>query len=130
MHLQLNRDKLNRTSALKLILKRAGRGMAATEIRRWNDYGQNAFISVMLCRQMPPHHSAIFTFWRGSSCRGMQAMSGEILQGEGSQFPGRPPSRGQNEGYFLVMVSTTAVFLRRWASLTEMNCPVLASLPT
>jgi len=42
----------------------------------------------------------------------------------------RPPSMGQNEGYFFVKVSTTAVFLRRWASLTEMNRPVFASLPT
>jgi hypothetical protein len=57
-------------------------------------------------------------------------MSGEILQGGCSQFPGRPPSMGQNESYFFVMVSTTAVFLRRWASLTERNRPVLASLPT
>ena len=57
-------------------------------------------------------------------------MSGEILQGECSQFPGRPPSMGQNESYFFVMVSTMAVFLRRWASLTERNRPVLVSLPT
>ena len=49
---------------------------------------------------------------------------------ECSLFPGRPPRLGQNEGYFFVMVSTTAVFLRRLASLTEMNRPVLASLPT
>jgi hypothetical protein len=40
-------------------------------------------------------------------------MSGEILQGERSQFPGRPPSLGQHESYFFVMVSTAAVFLRR-----------------
>ena len=39
--------------------------------------------------------------------------------------------RGNKRGYFfLVIVSTTAVFLRRWASLTEMNRPVSASLPT
>jgi len=37
---------------------------------------------------------------------------------------------GENAGYFFVKVSTTAVLLRRWASLTEMNRPVLASLPT
>jgi len=48
-------------------------------------------------------------------------MSGETLQGEGSLFSGRPPSMDQNEGYFLVMVSTTAVFLRRWAFLTDLQ---------
>lgn len=42
----------------------------------------------------------------------------------------RPPSGGQYAGYRFVKVSTTAVFLRRWASLTGMNRPVLASLPT
>ena len=42
----------------------------------------------------------------------------------------RSPSMGQHEGYFFVKVSTTAVFLRRLASLTEMNRPVFASLPT
>ena len=57
-------------------------------------------------------------------------MSGDILQWECSQVLGRSPCMGQNESYFVVMVSTTAVFLRRWASLTERNRPVLASLPT
>ena len=36
----------------------------------------------------------------------------------------------QQAGYFFVKVSTTAVFLRRCASLTGMNRPVLVSLPT
>jgi hypothetical protein len=39
--------------------------------------------------------------------------------------------RGNQRGhFFLVIVSTTAVFLRRCAALTEINRPVLASLPT
>ena len=42
----------------------------------------------------------------------------------------RPHSRGQDAGYRLWNVSTMAVFLRRWASLTDMNRSVLASLPT
>src|SRR5215471_15125585 len=39
-------------------------------------------------------------------------------------------SEPQREGYFLWKVSTTAVFLRRFASLTEMKRPVFASLLT
>ena len=42
----------------------------------------------------------------------------------------RPPSRGQHEAYGFLKTSTTAVFLRRLASLTDMNRPVLVSLPT
>jgi len=41
----------------------------------------------------------------------------------------RPPRRGQHEDYCFGKVSTTAVLLRRWASLTDMNRPVLVSLP-
>jgi hypothetical protein len=42
----------------------------------------------------------------------------------------RPPSMGQHESYGFLKVSTTAVFLRRLASLTAVNRPVFVSLPT
>jgi hypothetical protein len=42
----------------------------------------------------------------------------------------RPPNRVQHKVYGFLKVSTTAVFLRRLASLIDMNCPVLVSLPT
>jgi len=65
----------------------------------------------------------IILWWNASKVR-------RNLAGEGQPISWLPSQLGQNEGYFLVMVSTTAVFLRRWASFTDMNRPVSASLPT
>jgi hypothetical protein len=43
----------------------------------------------MLHGRVTPRHSSIFLFWRGWSHRGMQAMSGELLQvGVNPVFPG------------------------------------------
>src|SRR5262249_53360839 len=47
-----------------------------------------------------------------------------------SRKPARTHLEKQEDYFFFLMASTTAVLVRRFASLTEMNRPVLASLPT